>query len=427
VGVRIVSDLSAANDERQAIACHDCGLLLRARPLPRGEVARCPRCSGRLYGRGQHDLDRALALHLTGLLLFIVANAFPFMTFKLEGLAETSTLISGVLEFARQDLWFLAAVVSCAAIFVPLAKLLATLYLLIPLRIGRVPPYAAVTFRYIELMHPWAMMEVFLLGVLVAYVKLTDLATLELGPAVIAFAGLIVILAAGEAAIEPRDIWSRLGPSVSRSKGGRGSDFVDCHSCGFVLLGTEGYSGHAACPRCGAHLHRRKPNSLSRTWALVITAALLYIPANVFPVMTVISFGKGAPDTILSGVKELIHADMWPLALLVFFASITVPVLKLLGLSYLLISVQRRSHWRPRDRTRFYRIVEAVGRWSMIDIFMISILIALVRLGNIATIEPGVGATSFAGVVIITMIASHSFDPRLIWDRMEKPTRGSTP
>jgi paraquat-inducible protein A len=152
---------------------------------------------------------------------------------------------------------------------------------------------------------------------------------------------------------------------------------------------------------------------------LVITAAILYIPANVFPVMTVISFGKGEPDTILSGVKALIEADMWPLALIVFFASITVPVLKLCGLSYLLISVQRRSQWRPRDRTRLYRLVEAVGRWSMIDIFMITILIALVKLGNIATIEPGVGATSFAGVVIITMIASHNFDPRLIWDRME--------
>ena len=115
----------------------------------------------------------------------------------------------------------------------------------------------------------------------------------------------------------------------------------------------------------------------------------------------------------------MIHSGMWPLAVLVFFASITVPVMKILGLTFLLITVQRGSDWRPRDRTRLFRVIEAVGRWSMIDVFMISILIALVKLGNLATIEPGIGATSFAGVVILTMIASHSFDPRLIWDRME--------
>ena len=150
----------------------------------------------------------------------------------------------------------------------------------------------------------------------------------------------------------------------------------------------------------------------------MIAAAILYVPANVYPVMTVISFGKGAPDTILSGCKHLIEAGMWPLALLVFFASITVPMLKLCGLVFLLISVQRKSTWRLRDRTVLYRIIESVGRWSMIDIFMISILIALVKLEAIATIEPGIGATSFAGVVVVTMIASMMFDPRLMWDAM---------
>jgi paraquat-inducible protein A len=185
-----------------------------------------------------------------------------------------------------------------------------------------------------------------------------------------------------------------------------------------VSAGPDG--AHASCPRCGTSLHPRKPNSLSRTSALVLTAAILYVPANVYPVMTVVSFGKGSPDTILSGIKEFIHAGMWPLALLVFFASITVPVLKLIGLSFLILSVRRKSRWRLRDRTVLYRIIEAVGRWSMIDVFMISILVALVKLGSIATIEPGVGATSFAGVVVVTMIASICFDPRLMWDAAEK-------
>ncbi|HYQ91116.1 MAG TPA: paraquat-inducible protein A [Candidatus Competibacteraceae bacterium] len=163
-------------------------------------------------------------------------------------------------------------------------------------------------------------------------------------------------------------------------------------------------------------MYRRKPDSVARTWALTLTAAILYIPANVFPVMTVVSMGRKEPDTILSGVEALIAADMWPIALLVFFASITVPMLKLISLTYLLLSVQRKSRWRPRDRTVLYRITEAVGRWSMIDIFMISILVALVRLGNIATFEASPGAIAFAAVVVITMFAAMSFDPRLIWD-----------
>ena len=196
---------------------------------------------------------------------------------------------------------------------------------------------------------------------------------------------------------------------------------ISCHACHQLSRIPAGFTnGGAICPRCEAHIHVRKPNSLSRTWALLIAAYILYIPANLLPVMTVISFGKGTPDTILSGVKELIHAGMWPIALVVFFASITVPVLKLLVLTYLLLSVQFKSRWRPRERTVLYRITEVVGRWSMIDIFMISILIALVKLEAVATIEPGMGAISFASVVILTMFAAIGFDPRLIWDRMEE-------
>lgn len=199
------------------------------------------------------------------------------------------------------------------------------------------------------------------------------------------------------------------------------ASLLNCHSCHLLSQARQlPPGGHAVCPRCGASLHLRKPNSISRTWALIWAAIILYIPANVFPVMTVISFGKGSPDTIMSGVMALLEHGMWPLALLVFFASITVPMAKLTGMIYLLLSVQRKSHWRPKDRTVLYRVTEVIGRWSMIDIFMISILVALVKLQAIATIEPGPGAISFAAVVVITMIAANSFDPRLIWDAMEE-------
>ena len=196
---------------------------------------------------------------------------------------------------------------------------------------------------------------------------------------------------------------------------------MSCHGCGLLVRKRHAGRGvRLRCPRCAATVHDRKPESLQRCAALVFTAAVLDVPANVFPIMTVVSFGKGQSDTILSGILHLAHGGMMSLAILVFFASVLVPVLKLVGLTFLLVSVHRRSQWRPRDRTLLYRIIESVGRWSMIDIFMISILVALVKLGNVATIETGLGATCFAAVVVITMFASMQFDPRLIWDVMEE-------
>jgi len=402
------------------IECHDCGLFLRAKALPERSTAKCPRCGAGLYRRTHRGIDHAIALSLTGLVLFAIANIFPFMTFKLEGRAQVSTLITGVWEFLGQGLWPLAVLVLACTIVIPLAIILGTLAVLIPVRYGLRVRGLGHLFRIVEIMRPWAMMEVFMLGVLVAYVKLTDLATLEIGPALFAFTALIFVLAAAESSIEPREVWTALGDQGLRKMPAHRSRgrIVGCHACGLVL--DLSGSTHAACPRCGAHMHYRKRDSLNRTWALVITAFILYIPANLFPVMTVISFGRGHPDTILSGVKAFIEADMWPLALLVFFASVTVPMLKLWGLVFLLISVQRKSSWRLRDRAVLFRIIESVGRWSMIDIFMISILIALVKLEAIATIEPGIGATSFAGVVVVTIIASMMFDPRLMWDAVEK-------
>jgi paraquat-inducible protein A len=224
-------------------------------------------------------------------------------------------------------------------------------------------------------------------------------------------------MVAADASLDDRDLWKRIGPKATMDQLGlkSPSELASCHACE-QLVRLPGHTAHLDCPRCGSPIHRRKPNSLTRTWALLLTAAILYIPANVLPVMTVTYFGSGAPDTILSGVEELITGGLWPLALLVFFASILVPMLKMIGLTVLLLSVQFRWTWRPRDRTLIYRIIEQVGRWSMIDIFMIAILAALVNLGAIATIAPGLGAVCFASVVVTTMFASMSFDPRLIWD-----------
>lgn len=199
------------------------------------------------------------------------------------------------------------------------------------------------------------------------------------------------------------------------------ASLIACHSCHLVCQAAQpNEKVFAICPRCGAQLHARKPNSIARTWALVIAAFVFYIPANVLPVTRVISFGKAQTDTIMSGVIYFVKSGSWPIALVIFVASIFVPLLKLCLLIFLLISVQIKSKWRPKDRTRLYRITEAVGRWSMVDIYVVTILVALVKLGALATIEAGPGAVFFAGVVVITMFAAMSFDPRLIWDAQEQ-------
>jgi len=199
-----------------------------------------------------------------------------------------------------------------------------------------------------------------------------------------------------------------------------------CHLCGkpssFVGIPIN-YS--ASCPRCGSHLELRIRDSVSKTWALLITAAILMIPANVYPVMTVISFGRGSPDTIMSGVTLLIHHGMYPIAALVFMASILVPVFKLVGFSVLLLAIQYKWRINHRQATIVYRFIHFIGRWSMLDLFIISILVTLVSLGKVATIETGAGATAFASVVVVTMLAAHTFDQRLIWDLLNEQTSES--
>jgi len=195
---------------------------------------------------------------------------------------------------------------------------------------------------------------------------------------------------------------------------------VGCHSCNLLskVVSTDKHV-QITCPRCGGALHARKPNSIARTWALVIAAYIFYIPANLLPMTAVTSLGNVQEDTIMSGVIYFLLHGEWPIGLVILIASIVVPLAKLFTLTYLLISVQRKSQWRPQDRARLYRMTEAVGRWSMTDIYVVTILVALVQLGNLATIEAGPGAIFFGAVVVITLFAAMTFDPRQIWDNME--------
>jgi paraquat-inducible protein A len=401
--------------------CPACGLFQTVPALAPGNAAICSRCGTTLRRARTDPFDRSLALTVGALVLLTVLCASSLMTVSTAGITLQANLFSGPNELVLRGMLPLALAVAFTTVLAPFAKLLATLYVLIGLRSSNPPAHLRAVFVWVERLRPWSMIDVFVFGVFVAYVKLGDVVQIGLGTGIYALMLLTLVIIWADSALDYHAVWEALDrrdrvagmgnrPTPHMSFAGHA---VGCHVCSLVSIG---HGEHDECPRCDAVLHARKPNSINRTWALVIAAAVLYLPANFYPVLTVVQLGAGAPSTILGGVRELISSRMYPLAALVFFASILVPMLKLVGLTTMLVFTQTgRSGWL-RDRTRLYHFVRWIGRWSMIDIFMESLLGALVRFGNVVTIEPGIGAVAFCSVVILTMLAAECFDPRLMWD-----------
>lgn len=192
-------------------------------------------------------------------------------------------------------------------------------------------------------------------------------------------------------------------------------DLVACHSCNKVSdLGVH------RCPRCGTHLHARKPESLSRCLAYGITGILAYIPANLFPIMVVTQLGTEEKSTILGGVATFWEMKAYPVAITIFIASVLIPGLKFLALGLLCGAATGKIELNPRSANTIYYLTELVGRWSMVDVFVVAILVGLIQMDNLMSIEPGAAAIAFGLMVILTMLSAHAFDPKLIWDRLRQ-------
>ncbi len=401
----------------ELIACHGCDHLHRYVSIPAGAKANCEFCGCLLYRNIPDSLNRSLALYSAALVLFFIANCFPFLSLNLGGRVVENVLLSGGWAMYEMGMGQLGILIFLTSVGFPFVAIVGMLYLLVLVRLGYKPPALGPIYRLINMITPWSLVSVFMLGVLIAIVKLQDIAEVIVGTSFFALSALLLVYAAARANFDPAVIWSITPYSnPSESELDRSARYLNCHTCGLL---SEEKAQEQHCPRCTTALHYRKHASVEGTWALLLAATILIIPANLYPVMTVIRFGQGEPNTILSGVLHLIESGMWGLAMIVFVASIVVPVLKLIVLSFLLLSVHKKSSWRPRDRTVLYRVTEVVGAWSMVDIFLVGLLSALVSLDALSTIRPGIGATFFAGVVVVTMFAAHQFDPRLIWDNMQ--------
>ncbi|WP_434623294.1 paraquat-inducible protein A [Azospirillum sp. B2RO_4] len=410
------------------IACHDCGRLHRIRLPAPGRRAECTRCGAVLFRHTRGGLHHALPVAVAGALLLLLIVANPLMGVNIQGNDRTSLVTTGVETLADQGMWPLALLVGVLVLAAPFARNMAVIAVLQRLHEGRPPAHVRETarlFAWAERLRPWAMLDVFLLGLLVGYSRLKGFANAEFLSGGLALGGFVLVRTLMDLALDSRRIWQAID-HVPPSGASAPARWVACTVCQRIHACDHGPAPER-CTRCHSRLHPREPNSLERTAALVTAGAVLYIPANLLPVMTVINFGQGAPSTILSGVHELAEAGLWPLAILVFVASVAVPVLKLAGLGWFLLAAWRRSAARLHARTRLYRIIDAIGRWSNIDVFMIAILTALVQFGAVASVRADPGAIAFASVVVLTMLASHVFDPRVMWDRAEEPAPDPAP
>jgi paraquat-inducible protein A len=415
-----MSETVVVDDLAQWRECRDCGLFQRLPEIPDGEVAICARCDALLRRVSRHSLLFGRINAVGAALLFVLALTLPLVELRVLGRSAASTVFSGPDVLGAHGLALLAFIVVVTVVVMPAAKLAIELAVLFGIRATHTPRWLSWLFGCLEHISPWAMVEVFLLGGVVAYSRLKALADVDVGLAALALGGTMLAIVAIDATLDREAIWQTLeakSPHLAQKRRPRSptpappGKLIGCFECRRVEHAEEG----DRCERCGHRLAVRH-GSLGRVWALLLGAAILYIPANVLPVMTIKRLGKGGPTTILNGVVELAQSHLWPLALLLLLASVLVPIFKLLSLAAMLVMTHRRSPSYLRGRTRLFRFVKFVGRWSMIDIFMLSVLVGVVRFGAIASVLPGLGAAAFCAVVLITMLATEMFDPRFMWD-----------
>lgn len=406
------------------VACEHCASVYRRVPLNAGALASCRRCGYVLYRESAVSLNGWIALTLGALVIFAIANAFPIARLDIQGHSVNASLPGALWLTWQQGHWVLATMTGLFGFWLPLTQLFFLLWGLLCIRSGSMPWDFRYGMRLLHYVGNWSMVPVLMLGFLVAMVKFSSLATLHPGPGIWAFIVLTFMLT-GLSRFSTHRLWRYAEDAglVPASGSGLlpGQPVASCSSCGHVQSVPEEPEG-CPCIRCGATVHRRKSNTSSRVWALLIAAGIIYIPANVLPIMHIRTTLDNSSHTILGGVMELWRLGSWDLALIVFVASIVVPMTKLLALSILMLRRRWRGSGTQRQRTRMYELVEFIGQWSMLDVFVVIVMTALADFPGISQVIAGPGAVSFGVVVILTMLAAMSYDPRLGWDRPKKNT-----
>ena len=410
------------------VACKKCDGINRVNPSTLSSNAYCSKCGSLIY-RGNGSVEKTLAFAITSCFLFILSNSFPLITLKARGLEQECMFLSISWEFFRSGMPMVGLLVFCTTFLFPCIYFVGLSYILSAFYWRKKFWALSHVFKITVKTQYWSLLGIFMLGILLSLVKLLDLASVVPGISMFSFAALLFTSVGAYFYFEPLQLYEP--QTIKQEKAifqrsqqlklwkAKDLNLSCCLTCQF--LDDRGViKPKNQCPQCPSPMLSREPKSLQRTLALVITAAILLIPANLYPVMTYTEFGSGEPSTIMGGVLQLLEDGLWPLGMIVFFASIAVPLFKLILLIYLVVSVHFKFQWRARDRTKLYQVTEMIGAWSMVDIYLLGTLIAVVKFGMFSTVLPDVGGVFFAAAVVITMLASKCFDPRLIWDNSEK-------
>jgi paraquat-inducible protein A len=363
--------------------CHECHYQVTLPLLTHKQAAMCPRCGLQLTVYHDNASQKIIALATTSLLFLLASLAFEFLSFSASGQSQSIDILGSLWILVEKDYGLLALVQAVAVLILPAFVLLSLLYLLVPLSLGLRPKNAQWLLKALFKLLPWTMAEIFLIGVLVSLIKIVSMADIGLGLSFYAYLLFTIFM------------------TITLL-------YVDKYQLQLLLDSGE----DEQTPINSSH-------SIQTTWALLFTSILLYIPANILPIMHTSLLGRDEPSTILGGVILLWKMGSYPIAIVIFIASVFVPVAKIVILCWLNYSVQAKQIHANRERIFWYRITEFVGRWSMIDVFVVAVLVSLIQLGNIMSILPGHAALAFCGVVICTMLAAMSFDSRLIWHKPE--------
>ena len=392
------------------VACLDCGTRQEV-PAPQPHtIVPCVRCRNTLERTHGRSISGALACSMATLLLLVPGNLMTFLSTRALGISRHSVVASAATAMLKDGWPFLALAVLLFAVVFPILRFGLLTAVLVAVERQRRPPWLGRAFRWANDLATWSMADVYLLGLAVAYFRLAAAINVSLGPGAVCYilAGTLSLFV--RATIDKPEVWRRIAPDRECPPD---QPTVACFHCEQVHAAEcEGQP----CSRCAYTLRQRKLFSIPRTVALTFAAMLLYIPANAYPIATLPINYHPLKYTVLQGVIDLVDAGLLGLAALVFTASFAIPILKLVGLGWCVQSVLRRSNTRLVAKTRVYRVVEEVGRWSMVDPFVIGCFVPVMHYNSLIYGRAEPAAVPFTAVVVLTIVSAKTFDPRLMWD-----------
>lgn len=411
------------------IPCEECGLVVAVPKLHQAQKAHCPRCAHMLTQTIAKPHQTAIAYASACLLMMILSVSFPFMSFSVQGLTQQITLLHAVQMLDQFQNSLLAFLLLATVIVLPTLYISSMLYLYFMAAKNKPNLVVKSSQKHIKRLcklllkiEPWLMVDVFLLGVLVSLIKISSLADISLGYSFFAFCIYTVLVVKCVSLVDKSWLWEQFIPSIQFKKDYQGdthhsNTHLNCHVC--HQINPQPITNNHTCIRCDSPIHPfNMQANLQKVWALLFTAIIFYLPANLYPIMYTVSLGSSSPSTIMEGVIVLWQLGSYPIAAVIFIASVFIPLVKIFALCWLFISAKKMHTLSNKDaiqKLKVYRITEFIGRWSMIDIFVVAILVALVQLQSLMAIYPGPAALSFAIVVIFTMLSAMLFDSRMLW------------